>query len=256
MSALRTMILMELRQLFFATSTYWAAVFFLGFMGSVYHGILQDYAKIEQESSPITQFFQLFWIPVFFVVPLITMRSIADERRQGTLVATLTTHANAWTLVFAKFCGAYSLYCFLWGLTATFHLIVYYFIPEAKLLTQSSLFDTGALTGGYLFVAISGILFVAIGIFTSSLTRSQLVAGMLCFTLLFIVLVGAKLTEQIDFSELIGLSWLQQPVIFLKTHHYLEIFSRGLWDSRPLIFYITNGFLFLGIASLVVESKK
>ena len=256
MSTLRTMISMELRQLFFATSTYWAGVFFLGFMGAIYFGILEEYSRIEQESNPISQFFQLFWVPVFFVVPLITMRSIADERKQGTLVATLTTHANAWTLVLAKFFGAYCLYCFLWGLTAGFHLIVYHSIPEAKLLGKSSLFDIGALIGGYLFVVISGFLFIAIGIFTSSLTRSQLVAGMLCFTLLFITLVGGKLTEQINFYELTGITWLEKPLIFLKTHQYLEMFSMGLWDSRPFIFYITNGFLFLGIASLVVDSKK
>ena len=75
----------ELRSLLFNPSTYVAAVLFLSLMGFIFTGILDAYSKAPQETPPAAVFFQLFWIPVFFMVPLLTMKCLAEERRLGTL---------------------------------------------------------------------------------------------------------------------------------------------------------------------------
>ena len=86
----------EIRSLLFSPSTYIAAVFFLGVMGFVFASILDVYSKTPQETPPAVVFFQFFWFPVLFMVPLLTMKTIADERRQGTLetLALLSTNSD------------------------------------------------------------------------------------------------------------------------------------------------------------------
>ena len=71
--------------------TYIAGVFFLAFMGFSFTGILELYSAAPQEISPATVFFQRFWIPVLLMVPLLTMKSISEERRHGTLETLLTS---------------------------------------------------------------------------------------------------------------------------------------------------------------------
>ena len=169
----------ELRALIIAPSTYAAGVLFLVLMGWIYWRILLQFSLQPQEGLPASMFFQLFWLPVFFVVPLLTMRSIAEERRSGTLETLMTTPVSALEVVLGKFFAAYLFYCFLWLLTLGFPWLVSLSLDSTA--ASRTLMDRGALLGGYSFVAVSGFLFIAVGIFSSSLTRSQFVAGMLCF---------------------------------------------------------------------------
>ena len=114
----------EIRTLLYSPSTYIAAVFFLGVMGFIFAGILADYSKTPQENPPAEIFFQLFWFPVLFMIPLLTMKTIADERRQGTLETLLTTPVNTAEVVLGKFSAAYIFYLLLWGSTLGFHYIL------------------------------------------------------------------------------------------------------------------------------------
>ena len=64
-------------------STYIAATLFLGVMGFMFTGILESYSKTPQDTSPAQVFFSIFWFPVLFIVPLLTMKCLAEERRLG-----------------------------------------------------------------------------------------------------------------------------------------------------------------------------
>ena len=86
-----TILNQEIRMLLVSPSTYIAAVLFLAIMGFVFTGILESYSASPQENSPAAVFFQYFWLPVFFMVPLLTMKCLAEERRLGTLETLLTT---------------------------------------------------------------------------------------------------------------------------------------------------------------------
>ena len=114
-----------------------------------------DYAVIGDmhEVLPAVTFFRLFWIPVFFMVPLLTMKSLAEERRLGTLETLLTTPVTTTEVVLGKFGAAYVLYLLLWGSTAGFHYVLHYYARDARLL------EAGPLVGGYVFIALSGLLF-------------------------------------------------------------------------------------------------
>ena len=181
-----TIISHEIRALLYSGSTYIAAVLFLMFMASIFVTLLDDYTRFPQETTPAAVFFQLFWIPVWFMVPLLTMRSLAEERRLGTLETLLTTSVSTTEVVLGKFFASYLLYLLLWGSTVGFHFILHYYAADSRLLAP------GPLIGGYLFIAVSGLLYIAVGIFASSLTRSQLVAAIITFVMIVGLTVGIK----------------------------------------------------------------
>lgn len=243
----------ELRMLFHSPSTYIAAVLFLFLIGFMFLFIIEGYSEIPQEDLPSTELFRIFWIPVFFVVPLLTMRSLAEERRLGTLETMLTTPVTPLSIVLSKFFGAYIFYMIIWGITISFPLIIEQILPATSI--SHSLTDKASLIGGYTFIAVSGALYIALGIFSSSLTRSQLISGMMCFTLLFLVLVGGRALMEAPFLESTWIQSLNLPLEYLQTFDHLEDFSRGVIDTRPFFFYLGNTVVILGLTSLVVEAK-
>lgn len=242
----------ELRLLLISPASYIAGVLFLLLLGFIYLFILQDFTQYPQKSLPSIIFFSAFWIPVFFTVPLITMKSFAEERRLGTLETLMTTPVSSIQVVMSKFFAAYSYYCFLWVLTFSFPLIAHFTLPLGA--TQGRLLDFASNVGGGLFIALSGFFYIAIGIFASSLTRSQLVAGMLGFSMLFLVIVGGRLLEALPLME--TFNGLKVSIDYLQTFQQLDDFSRGVLDTRPVIFYFSNAFLLLGLTAIVVESKS
>jgi ABC-2 type transport system permease protein len=242
----------ELRMLAVSVATYSAAVLFLLFMGLIYFLVLYGYNGQIESDPPMTQYFQLFFFPVFFVVPLLTMKSLADEQKHGTLEAMLATPATTLEIVLAKFSAAYLFYIGLWAVTLFFPFITLWFVPGVR--ADSPLHDTASLAGGFLFIAASGLLYIALGILASSLTRNTLVAGMLSFSLLFVLIISGYWLTKLNLQD----SWLihaQSAVDYLQTFRQLEDFSRGIVDTRPFFLYASNTLLVLGVTSLVVESR-
>lgn len=248
-----TLLLHEIRMLFIAPATYVAAVLYSTMMALIYALALYTASQNAQETLPAEQFFQTFWLPVMFMVPLLTMRSIAEERRLGTLETLMTTPTTAFQVVLSKFFSAYLFYLLLWALTLLFPLIAAWASNGA--ISAAQLGSRASMIGGYTFIAISGLTYVAIGIFASSLTRSQLVAGMLSFSLLFVLLISGQFFSQFPFWH------AELPVDgrlfidYLHTFRHLDDFSRGMLDSRPLILYGSVAALLLGLTTLVTESK-
>jgi ABC-2 type transport system permease protein len=243
----------ELRMLLISPPTYIAAVLFLGLMGFLYWAILRGMVNTPEESLPIVQFLSIFWIPVFFVVPLLTMRSIAGERSTGTLDTLMTTPTSRVAVILSKFSGAYIFYMLLWLATLSFPLLAAKFFPSAAL--SGSLLEAAPIIGGFTFLSLSGILFISIGIFASSMTRSQLVAGMLSFTTLFVVIIGGQQLGNIAEGGADLSFWMSELVNYLQIFQHLDDFSRGVIDTRPFFYYTSTGLLLLGLSTLVIEAK-
>ena len=124
----------EIRMLLVSPSTYIAAVIFLALMGFVFTDILDTYSQAPQDSSPADVFFKQFWLPVLFMVPLLTMKCLAEERRLGTIETLLTTPVTTTEVVLGKYGAAYALYAALWGSTGGFFCILRKFAGDARLL--------------------------------------------------------------------------------------------------------------------------
>lgn len=244
----------ELRCLLYAPSTYLAMVLSLLLMGFFYYVTLITVSAEEQEQLPATLYFSLFWVPVLLIVPMLTMRSFAEERRLGTIETLLTAPIRPAHLVTAKFVAAYGFYLLVWAISFAYPLITSLVVDQPDVTVK--LLDAGALTGGFLFIAASGTLFVSIGIFTSSLTRSQLVAGMLSFSILFMLIVGVASIRLLQFNPGHSFIFSDAALTYFQVFEHFEDFSRGIIDSRPFVYYLSSCFAVLGLSVLVVESKR
>jgi len=250
MRSFRILLAHELRMLLVTPATYIAATLFLFVMGFIFAGILETFTAAAQEGSPAAVFFQLFWLPVFFMVPLLTMKCLAEERRLGTLETLLTSPVTTTQVVLAKFFAAYALYLALWGSTGGFFYIL------QKFAGASQSIDFGPLVGGYLFITLSGALFVAIGILASALTRSQAVAGILAFVILLILVIGTRFAGTLDLLKLDSMSGVNSVVEHLQIFTHLEDFTRGVIDTRQIVFYLSGSVLALILSILGVEAKQ
>lgn len=239
----------EIRMLLVSPGTYLAAALFLALMGFQFMGILDQYSQAPQDISPAGAFFHLFWLPVLFMVPLLTMKSLAEERRQGTLETLLTTPVTTTEVVLGKYGAAYALYAAMWAGTGGFFLILRHFAGQGRLL------DPGPLEGGYLFVAVSGLLFVAVGILASALVRSQAVAGILAFTLLFALIFGSFSLAQASWIQSDSLKAVRAAVDYGQVFRHYDDFTRGVVDLRQLLFYFSGTVLALILSILGVEAK-
>jgi ABC-2 type transport system permease protein len=244
-----TILSQEIRSLLYSASTYIAAVLFLLVMGFIFTNLLDVYTKSPQESPPAVMFFQVYWFPVLFMVPLLTMKTFAAERRQGTLETLLTSPVSTAEVVLGKFTAAYIFYLLLWGSTLGFHYILQVYARDVRYL------DAGPLIGGFLFIAVSGLLFIAVGIFSSAMTRSHEVAGILCCTLLIGIILGLSYLADLPVLNQEVLRPAKVAVDSLQLAQHLDDFTHGVIDTREIIFYLSGATLALIFSILGVEAK-
>lgn len=250
MRHLPTLAWFELRTLLATHSTYLACILALAMNGFLYLIMLMQLSLSTNDKGPNELFFSVFWLPALFMVPMLTMRSFAEERRMGTLETLQSAPLESAELVVAKFLAAYGFYALIWTLT-----LAYPFIAAMVLEPEASvhLLEQGSLAGGYLFVLLSGTLFVAVGILASTLTRSQFIAGMLSFSILFLLVIGIA-ALRIASVELDALGFLDpQSLEYLQVFTHYEDFVRGVLDTRPVAYYLSGTFLVLALAVVALE---
>ena len=117
---------------------------------------------------------------------------------------------------------------------------------------QANALDAGMVGGMYLGIFLSGCLFLAIGCFTSSLTRSQGVAAMISLAAGVLLLIVAYLAQVIPATE----QWPAQVLLYFNLFKQMDDFTRGVVDTRTVIFYVSLTFFFLFLTLRVVESRR
>jgi ABC-2 type transport system permease protein len=174
-------------------------------------------------------------VVVLFFLPMLTMRSFAEEKRSGTIELLLTSPLSDWEIVLGKYAGAMSLYVVMLAVSAlNFAWLFAFGNPEI-----------GPIVVGYLGLLLMGGSFVAIGLFISNLTRNQLVAAALTFSVLLMLLLVNWVG---DSSGPI----VRAIVSGLSVFQHFEDFSRGVIDTQHLVYYLSFiGFgLFLAARSV------
>jgi ABC-2 type transport system permease protein len=244
-----TILAHEVRMLLVSPSTYIAGVGFLGVMGFFFTVILEKYSTAPQDVSPASAFFSVYFLPVIFMVPLLTMKCLAEERRLGTIETLLTTPVTTTEVVLGKYGAAYLLYLAFWASTSGLFYILKRFAGDPRLI------DPGLILGGYLFIAVSGLLFISIGVFTSSLSRNQAVAGLLCTTILIGIIFGGRYLGSVAWLDRESLAPLKDAVAYAEVSQHFRDFTRGVVDTRELLFYVSGTVLALIFSILSVEAK-
>jgi ABC-2 type transport system permease protein len=189
-----------------------------------------------------------FWLVFLFIPPLLTMRLFAEERGSGTLEMLLTAPLRDWQIVLSKYAACFGFYILLWVPTLLYLPVLLDF--DWKTFTPR--IDPWPVVSSYLGLALAGAMFLALGLFISSLVRSQMVAALISLFLSLAFMVVGIWRPEMDTGS------LAYRVLFFFTVplHFERNFSRGQVDTRQLVLYgsVTLFCLFLTVRSL--ESRR
>ena len=180
-----------------------------------------------------------------FLIPAITMRSFADEKRSGTLELLMTQPLTDLQVILAKFFAGIVLVIF--SLVPT---LIYVYTVYRLGLPQGNL-DLGSIWGSYIGLIMLGGAFVSIGIFSSSLSDNQIVSFIIAIFLSFFFYIGFEFIYTFILSGSVGL--LIQS-LGLNAHY--SSMSRGVIDTRDLIYFLSVMALFIILTKLKLESRK
>ncbi|MGZ3751196.1 MAG: gliding motility-associated ABC transporter substrate-binding protein GldG [Mucilaginibacter sp.] len=178
-----------------------------------------------------------------FLIPAVTMRSLAEERREGTFELLFTRPLLDWQIVLGKFFA-----CVLLVLFALLPTLIYYFTIYHLGNPQGNI-DTGAVIGSYIGLFLLGSSFAGIGLFASSLSKNQVIAFTVAAALCFFFYIGFDLLSSIPLLQNFELQNLG------ITEHYDSV-SRGVLDTRDLTYFVCLSALFLGFTLLVIKIQR
>ncbi|WP_316849587.1 gliding motility-associated ABC transporter permease subunit GldF [Pedobacter agri] len=204
-----------------------------------------DTSLLDYGYADLAGFFSLVPYLFMFLIPAITMRSFAEERREGTYELLITRPITVWQIVIAKYLS--SLLLVLFSLIPT---VIYYY-SISKLGFPEGNIDTGAVIGSYIGLFLLGAAFTSIGLFASALTKNQVIAFVICAALCAFAFLGFDYS-----SQLISLQNIEGLISGLGINQHYNSISRGVLDTRDLIYFITFSVLFLLFTKLVIGGKR
>ncbi len=223
----------ELRQFFSSLTGYIAIIVFLLLNGLLLF-VFPDTSILDFGYASLDKFFDLApWI-LLLLVPAITMRSLSDEFRTGTFEILQTKPLSHWQIVVGKYLASLAVL-----VIALLPTLVYYFSVQ-QLASQNGV-DTGATAGSYIGLFFLAAVFVAVGTCCSGYTTNAVVAFLAAAFLCFLLYSGFNAVSRIPafaagadyYIEMLGMDF-----------HYRSM-SRGVIDSRDLIYFLSLIFFFL-----------
>jgi ABC-2 type transport system permease protein len=180
-----------------------------------------------------------------FLIPAIAMRSFAEEKRSGTLEMLLTKPLTDIQIIMGKYLAGFLLVIFAILPTLLFYISVYHLgSPVGNI-------DTAGVAGSYIGLILLGGVFMSIGIFASSITENQIVAFITAVFLCFILYSGFGSLAQINTMGSWSLALEQMGILY----HYQSM-SKGLLDTRNLVYFISVVAIMLMSTNLILKSRK
>ena len=243
-----TLLSREVRSYFYSPIAYVVLVFFLLVSGVDFYFQVSYMNQRPMAYSVQEAFFNsvFFWFAFVLIFPLITMRLFAEEFKLGTIEPLMTAPVHDWQVVLAKFFGALVFYIVLWVPT------LFYFVIFQVITHQPPANSSGAYWGSYAMLLLLGMFYLAVGCLTSVLTNNQIVAAIISFcaiTLLFFL-------GLIQFILLDVSSATRDLLGYFSAIEHMGAFSRGIIDTRPIIFYLSMTVLVLALTYQAFQSRK
>lgn len=216
--------------------------------------VFPDTNVLDYGFSDMSTFFYFAPYVFMFLIPAITMRSIAEEKRHGTLELLLTKPLRLWDIVLGKFLAAW----FLVLLTLLPTLVYYFSLAE---LTSSSAsggdfslsvgIDTAGIAGSYIGLLLLGGVFCAVGLFGSSLSRDQITAFVVGVFLCFLLFTGFSSLARIRETS----QWAFYVLQLAVDYHYYGM-SRGLIDLRSALYLFSTMTLLLMLTRYMLQKQR
>ena len=176
---------------------------------------------------------------MLLVFPLITMRTYAEEKRSGTIELLLTSPITDFEIIMGKFLGALALFAAMLAVTLVHMVLLFTFgTPEWKPIAT-----------GYLGLLLMGGSFLSLGLFISSLTRNQIVAGMITFSVFLLLWVINWV------STFVGPT-AQTVLNYLSITEHFDDFAKGIIDTKHVIYYLSFISMGLFLTMKSVDSER
>jgi ABC-2 type transport system permease protein len=228
----------ELYSFSISPAFYGIGVFFLLFT-SLWFFYFQRFFSMN--TATLRPFFGGFPLAFILVIPVITMKSWAEERKLGSVEILLTMPFSEWDLVLGKFFSSLAVLTLFMALT----------LPVPLSLLPLGFFDAGVILGEYAGAFLLGASATALGLFLSALSKNQ--GG--AFLGSAVVLIFVMLASQFIMTFNLPL-WLTEAINFISLSFHFESFSKGLIDTRDLVFFIITTVLFLFFNTRVLLFRK
>ncbi|MEJ2004481.1 MAG: gliding motility-associated ABC transporter permease subunit GldF [Cyclobacteriaceae bacterium] len=182
---------------------------------------------------------------LMFLIPAITMRMFAEEKKAGTIELLLTKPLTDWDIILGKFLSGWLLV-----ILAILPTLIYY-VSVYMLGNPPGNVDTAGVMGSYVGLILLGAVFTSVGLFSSSITNNQIVSFIIAVFLCFILYTGFDSLASINvWGE--WSSWLEQLGII---YHY-NAMSRGLLDTRDIIYFFSLIVLMLLLTRIILGSRR
>ncbi len=193
----------------------------------------------QNRECTLRDMFKLMEFIFVFIIPILTMRTFAEERRSGTLEFLLTSPTTTFEIVIGKYFGSLLFLTVMIALSGTYVLILEIFGTP----------DQPAILLGYFGIWLEGALFIAIGILTSSLTRNQMIAAMTSYSVLLTFYFSISFVKYADLAY--------QPIIrAISFWSHLENLSAGLLVTSDIVYFLSFIVVCLALTKLCLDAKR
>ena len=228
----------ELRSFFDSLMAYIMLVAFLGFSGFFTWLYGSDIFFVQQASLQV--FFAIAYWTLFFFIPALTMRLLAEENSTGTIEMLLTKPIGDWEVVLGKFTSVMLLILIALALTIPYYITVANLGP----------IDHGATITGYLGLIFMSAAYVSIGLFASSVSNNQIIAFLLALLIsIFFHIIFDVLSFSIKgaFGSILS---------YLSLSNHFDSISRGVIDSKDIIYFLSIAFFGLVATEAIIARRN
>lgn len=192
----------------------------------------------QNREVSLRDIFQVMEFMFIFIVPLLTMKLLAEEKANGTMEFLLTAPLTPTMIVLGKYLSMLIFYSLLIALTSAYYFIVEYFGEP----------DPYSILSGYIGIWLEGAFFIAIGLLTSSWTRNQIIAAMSSYFILFSLYFSTTFTKYFT-------GFAENFLIQLSTRTHLENFAIGMITANDILYYLTGIVLCLVLTRISIDHR-
>jgi ABC-2 type transport system permease protein len=248
MKTIFTLLGREVKSFFYSPIAYVVLFYFLFLSGFNFYSQISLMNGYPTEITVVEAFFMpaLFWFPFILSFPLITMRTYSEEFRMGTIEPLTTAPVTDWQVVLAKFCGVLVFYIILWAPTLASFTVFQY--VTGKTAANAA----GAYWGVYLLLFLMGSFYIAVGCLSSALTKDQINAATISFTTITLLLFIGFLPDIMNITA----PAIKNSFAYISTIQHMQDFSKGIIDSRPIIWYGSMTIFVWFLTLQIFQSRK
>ncbi|HEY0670177.1 MAG TPA: gliding motility-associated ABC transporter permease subunit GldF [Sphingobacteriaceae bacterium] len=211
----------------------------------LYLWVFPESSILEYGYAGLDSLFNIAPYLFMFLIPAVTMRSLAEEKKEGTFELLATRPLTDWQIILGKYFASLLIVVFALLPTLVYYVTVY------QLGVEKGNVDTGAVIGSYIGLLLLGGAFTSIGIFASSVSKNQIISFTIAVFVCFFAFSGFD-----SISQLISLQKIDTYITALGINEHYQSISRGVLDTRDLIYFLSFISVFLVVTKTVIGGRK